>query len=209
MTKITCKLFIFLTLILTFTTNALSENNQTLVFDLGIGVHFFNEADEFRDSSLFVNNISWLGQIGAEWYVLGNVGFGVRQINILGTSNHLEHKKEYSIQNSLVTVNLVPFGGTDYVRLIVTYGLGFGRYSAREFWEDDEDSSRNYDYSGSVDGNVSLGQIYADWGGEDFGFRAGISYLLTNFEDLELGPDTYEIDGSGFSFCAFSIRYAF
>ena len=202
-------IFILFSILQLFSNSIRAENDQTLVFDLGFGFQFFNEADEFRDANTFVNNISWIGHAGAELYLFDFMGIGVKQLNIYGASDHLELRKEYAIQNSVATLNFVPFGSDRYARIILVVGLGKGKYNARELWEDDHDSSNNYDYTGYVEGPVTLGQILADWGGDAWGLRAGVSYLLTDFDDLELGPKTYEINGSGWGFCALSVRYAF
>ena len=128
---------------------------------------------------------------------------------VFGESFDNEVTKEYTIRNQVFTINLVPFGGTRYARIVLVLGLGNGTYSAKETLADDKDSTNNYEYSGSVKGTVSLGQVYGDWGADGFGFRAGFGFLLTNYDKLELEKKTYDVNGSGLGFCAISIRYAF
>jgi hypothetical protein len=184
---------------------ARAENDQTAVIGFGFGIHTFSQTDDFRrGQSPFILelDIAGMGQLYAEWYLLEEIGLGVRLMSLGVTEEVIGFggtggTKELSVRNVLGTVTWVPVGATGYTRLGLIAGAGVSDYEATNTFPGQE-------FSGSTSGLAALLGIYVDWGGKDFGARFGANVLSTQLDKL----DGAEVDASGTAFY-FDLRWAF
>ncbi len=180
-----------------------AENNQTVVVGVGLGLHSFAGSDDLREGSDLFGNIDEVRVSGVtlwyiEWYVFGNIGFGFNSHNQTVSRSYtsggesIDHK--WNIDSYLVTLNLIPLGGTRYARMGIFVGTGTSTYKIEETVSG---TSSDYEASESVSGPATTAGIYIDWGGEGFGMRAGYKYLATNFPDIETSSGDASVSASG------------
>jgi len=194
-------------------------NDQEFVIGLGVGIHTFSETDDVRQGSgTFADNSDEITQAGmvqlyGEWYLLNEVGFGLRFISLNGgrtySSSVAELKQEVNINARFITVHWVPLGSEDYVRMGVMGGLGAASYEAKETFSDSTGQfGGDFEESESTTGSASLAGIYVDWGAEGFGARFGVNVISTNLDPIEIAGEELEVDGSGAAWY-FDLRWAF
>ena len=136
----------------------------------------------------------------------------------------LKLTETWDISNNLATVHWVFWGENDYARAGVILGvgaseykyeasIGYGTYSSYSSASEACTASSLACVGGSTTGSASLGGIYLDWGGEDFGARVGYHSLSTSLDPIyvsssssTIGP--YTVDGSS-TFTYLDLRWAF
>ena len=183
-------------------TKAYAENDQTVVIGLGAGLHFFSTTDNARSNFILAPDLAGMNEIFGEWYIFGEVGFGVRLISFgvmeTVTTSGGSSEKELNVNNVIFTINWVPFGASGYTRMGLMAGAGPSDY---EFTQTDTAGTSTTD---SASGTAALAGIYVDWGGESFGARFGGNFISTDLGDINGAP----ADGSGTTIY-FDLRWAF
>ncbi|MGK0289437.1 MAG: hypothetical protein ACI86H_000882 [bacterium] len=210
--------------IFSFMDDILEENNQNVVIGAGAGFHAYAANDGLRQSNLGyqsnINSVSeddvtsaLMAQVYVEVY-LKNFAFGFREIDLMSgrdyiTSTAGKLEQRWTVNNSLLTFNVVLLGASSYARFGILVGGGTSNYSYKE---------TTTDYLGvvtseqtrSIFGIAVLTGGYLDWGDEGFGGRLGYSVLQTDyFGPMELGNGNRAyVDATG-SQLYLDIRVAF
>lgn len=186
------------------------DNDQTFVIGAGLGSHRFIPPHEAGEPTALEIKSTLLSQYYGEWYVLDEIGFGLRlihmdaavssstSVSVGGVSSTARSEVEVDITTYLVTVNWVPLGGRDYARLGLLAGAGLTEYELMQTYDPGPDSTD------STSGPAALAGAYLDWGGPDFGARFGGQYLTAALDDID--GEAVEIDGSEFYL---DLRWAF
>lgn len=176
------------------------RNDQRWVIGAGLGTHQFSTPHKAGSTGDTIEIVSLLAQqVFAEWYVLDEVGFGVRMVSFdaevtstaTGTINGIAYSAEsiigVDIDNLLFTINWIPLGKEGYTRMGVLAGIGTSTYAVTETYDPGPDSSE------ATSGTAALAGVYVDWGGAGFGARGGLQVLTTSLDDI----DGESVDVSG------------
>lgn len=183
---------------------ARADNDQTVVIGIGAGSYSVAE-DEVRPKG---DKSQTLTHVYVEWYVLDEVGFGFRRsamLNVLGfAALSLGTVDVLAVRTNMLTVNWIPYGAQDYLRIGLVAGVG----------------NAKYEYDGvllfglaethvETDGTATLGGIFVDWGGEGFGARFGFDAIGTDLDDVVVpGDPPKKADASGAA-AYLDVRWAF
>jgi hypothetical protein len=182
-------------------------NDQTVVIGAGLGIHTYSKADTIRQGVPGYGGAdeikqAGMGELFAEWYALGIVGFGVRGIS-LGTTrsytsagNQLD--ESVTVGLTFLTLNVIVAGAESYTRLGLLGGIGSATYKVTATLNGTQLGSN------SASGSATLAGTFLDWGGEDFGARFGVNAIQTSIKDMTGGA---KVDGSGTS-VYFDLRWA-
>jgi hypothetical protein len=193
-------------------------NDQEIVIGAGLGLYSFSKSDDFRaGSGAFQDDADEISsggmfQLYGEWYLFDDVGLGLRHISVAGgrTYSYLdaEQTDTASVTANLITVNWVPLGSEDYVRMGVLAGIGGARYEAKTEVDFASDTlGEDISESDSTSGTATLLGVYVDWGGESFGARFGLNALQTDLDTVELSGQELNVDGTGTALY-FDLRWA-
>lgn len=180
-----------LLLILIYPASPRAQNDQIVVFGLGLGNYAFSKVDDLRrpdPASGYDENFTQGEQLQyyLEWYALKKAGFGLRQIISGGVQNsRLGGSRKIYVTHTLLTATYLPYGATPYKRIGLMAGLGTASYFASQVGGNS--------FRETSKGTSTLLGAYIDWGGGDFGARFGANMLNTNLANI--GP--IDVDGSG------------
>lgn len=225
-------LFLKFAFLCLFSTASVFAESQTLVIGGGFSVippFIFTSTDDTRGDTSTLNSSNYnpsvsvgvMGHLYAEFYLLDRLAIGYRYASLGASrketttyySGETEEKVEtetWDITHQFLTLNLVLTNPDNYARLGVIGGYGDSTYSLEHDTEitnrttPDEKENKSY----SQDGTATLIGIYADWGADGFGARAGLNAISTNYDSLDIEGTKYEIDASGIQIY-FDLRWAF
>lgn len=161
----------------------IAANNQTVVIGFGMGPFDFKDDDLGK-----IDNILY-GSEYAEWYLLDEIGLGIRTHKFYKTGSS-DSSEELLMANVNLTLTWILFGSSSEFRMAAYIGYGPGGVSYKN-------SSAGIDVTASAD--TKSGGLFMDWGGETWGARLGYHMVAASF-DFEEGPVSGTIDGSGNSF---------
>lgn len=206
-----------LSLVFVFAASPARANDQEFVVGAGLGGFNFSESDDFRQGSDEFNgsdeiDAGVLFQLYGEWYLLDDIGFGLRLMSVTGARTYENQfaklEDTANVQATLITVNWIPLGSEDYVRLGLMGGLGGASYEAKRTFTDKEGIlGGDSEDSESTSGTASLLGVYVDWGADGFGARFGVSQLYTDLDPIKSGGEELAVDGTGTAWY-FDLRWA-